>query len=434
MEDCIEYIISLFVEDASLINLVQYGWSSEEDKPNAVIKIFRSNFFDDGIYGTEKTKPCFPLKTLPNSDIPFLYGDSTISRDEAGIIWVGADIIASAYYMLSRYEELINTKRDEHGRFCAKYSYLFNAGYGLRPLVDEYGEFIRKLLKQNGIPLHDNLNRFNKIWMTHDLDVPFKYYTFEKTIKQCIKNLLKITGHNDDRPLNSYFCKKNDPYYTYERLQNVDNYIMDNCGKDTVTVIYFVIAGNGKKYCSINSLKYLRLLKHLKDNGACMGIHLSYEVADNNSFIKKEVDRIKKKGIIEKNNVRSRNHYLRWIDTKDVFPMIKAGIQEDFTLGFHDCVGFRMGTCKSYYYIEPQKRLVTNLKVVPMQIMESTLSSMNYMSLSKQNAIEMSIKVIDEVYKHGGELNILFHNTIDESYHEVLYEEIAEYIVWKNKS
>lgn len=78
MNEVIEYIILMLVGDESQVNLVQYGWTNENEKPNAIIKIYRSDFFDDGVYGTDKTKLCFPLKLLPNSDIPFFYGSDTV--------------------------------------------------------------------------------------------------------------------------------------------------------------------------------------------------------------------------------------------------------------------------------------------------------------------------------------------------------------------
>jgi hypothetical protein len=52
------------------------------------------------------------------------------------------------------------------------------------------------------------------------------------------------------------------------------------------------------------------------------------------------------------------------------------------------------------------------------------------MNLDYENALTVCKKLIEQVYKHNGELILLWHNTefIGENYQEKLYQVILEYI------
>ena len=57
-------------------------------------------------------------------------------------IEVPLDIFGSAFFMLTRYEEMVITERDTHGRFPARASIAYREGLLERPIVDEYLELL----------------------------------------------------------------------------------------------------------------------------------------------------------------------------------------------------------------------------------------------------------------------------------------------------
>lgn len=116
--------------------------------------------------------------------------------------------------------------------------------------------------------------------------------------------------------------------------------------------------------------------------------------------------------------------------------MEAAGITDDFSMGFADSVGFRMGTCHPYYFINPKTQQVTNVLVHPMQIMECSLDRKNYMGLKYKDAYNVCKTLIDSTYDFNGELVLLFHNPIwsDENYYGQLYENLLTYIASKNNT
>ena len=129
---------------------------------------------------------------------------------------------------------------------------------------------------------------------------------------------------------------------------------------------------------------------------------------------------------------KSRHHYLASLRPSDMLYLIDAGIKDDYTMGFADCAGFRLGTCRPVKWIDPERKEVTTLTLHPLAVMDCTLSSENYMNLDHDAAFALYKKLRLEALKFGGEFVSLWHNTsvaktYSCSYHKDLFEEIMEY-------
>lgn len=111
--------------------------------------------------------------------------------------------------------------------------------------------------------------------------------------------------------------------------------------------------------------------------------------------------------------------------------MERAGIKEDFTLGYADSAGFRVGTCRPYHFINPRTKRITNIIEHPMQVMEGSLNEAQYMNLAFDEANNLCEKLLNVTYDFNGEVNILFHNSsfAPEFYNKKLYENIINYII-----
>jgi hypothetical protein len=110
--------------------------------------------------------------------------------------------------------------------------------------------------------------------------------------------------------------------------------------------------------------------------------------------------------------------------------MEQAGITDDFTLSYADAVGFRVGTCRPYRFINPRTKALTNVVVHPLEIMECTLNRAGYMNLDYEHAFAICKEIVTQVHEHHGELVLLWHNTefLDLNYQEKLYKSILDYI------
>ena len=144
MSKIIDYIIQFLIRDEHHAHHVGYCDDKTQWSKYKVV-IVPSNFFDSDTYGTPQSMPSLPLQEIEG--IPFLYGSPKIETIDGTII-CHADLIASTYFLISRYEEFIHpdTNRDSHGRYIGKLSIPAKANFIHRPIIEEYGELLRNLL------------------------------------------------------------------------------------------------------------------------------------------------------------------------------------------------------------------------------------------------------------------------------------------------
>jgi hypothetical protein len=111
----------------------------------------------------------------------------------------------------------------------------------------------------------------------------------------------------------------------------------------------------------------------------------------------------------------------------------KAGFTDDFTLGYADVTGFRLGTAQAVRYINPiDMRLSSTLYLHPLVIMDCTLSAAKYMGLSEEEAFSQCRSLIEEIKHVGGELVVLWHNTSFAEgigYHRSLYHQLLSHLL-----
>jgi len=420
MINTIEYIIDFLakfpVSKASIVQYCHYANVSENAKI-IIIPAFDNLEIDH--------LPKVPFKKI--NETPILFGEPRIEKKDKSII-VYADIIASSFFMLSRYEEILSKKsRDKHGRFLAKDSIIFQQGYGNMPLVDEYSKLLREWLREMGVNIPIDKGGIRKIYLTHDVDNPFRFERFSSVLKQYIKNILKVNYYNS--PLKKYFYKQLDDYFTFPKIIDYDKKLEKKlCEVPVESIYFFITAGSrfNKKYYNIFSKKIKYLISTLIKSDAKFGIHLSHEAGKNPKRISMEVQRFKYKFKHEK--IYSRHHYLKWNNSEDIVFMEKAGVTDDFTMAYPDVIGFRVGTCQQYRFINPLTKELTNIIIHPLNIMDVTLAQ--YMNLDYDNAFEKCKEIINQVYKHNGELNLLWHNDtfVKPNDFEWLYINVLNYI------
>lgn len=426
IQEIIRYILQFLLgtDDEKIIN--QIGYTSDEkefEKYKLVIK--PSRFFDKDFYGTPASIPSLPLNLFES--VPILFGESKIEKVGKTIVF-NADFIASTYFLISRYEEMIRPEvRDKHGRFIGKESLAYKAGFIHRPIVEEYGKILRKHLIEAKIPIPETPKKIQTIYLTHDVDALAHYKN--------IKSVLGAVFHFYKSPKNAFIAiktyvgsVKSDPWYTFPWLFHLAKEIKNT---DAQTVV-FIKAGGGnqsqdKPLQNINNKHFDSLFQLCKKEKAIIGLHPSYEAGINPNLIGKE------KALLEKTfgeKVKfNRNHYLCSREPRDFNILIENGFTDDFTMGFADVAGFRLGTCKAVRWIDPEKLKLTSLVLHPLTMMDNTLSDERYMNLNEDDAFEYAQKLINEIKKHNGELVLLWHNNAVEKNNGQYYRSIYEKII-----
>ena len=425
MEKLLNYLIQFLVasDDSAIIDSI--GYTADENLfEQYKVVIVPSRFFDDSFYGKKESLPAFPIDFI--EDIPLLYGKPVVETKGKTLV-VHADIIASSYFLLSRYEEWIRPDcRDEHGRFPGKESFAYRANVGHRPIVDEYGRLLRKWLRKTGINVPEPPRQFNKIYLTHDVDIPFQYRNFRNLARAFFNcnfhKALKIYNGNIE----------NDPFFTFPWL------LKQNEKLQAETI--FFIKSAVKSYCfdkpkyNLNSKDIQYLFNIIEKAGAKIGLHCSYLSGDKLELIKKEKKKLEQYS--GKTICYNRNHYLRAKEPQDMQYLINAGITDDFTMGFADVSGFRLGTCRAVKWINVRTKEVSDLILHPLTIMECTLDREQYMNLDYESALAYCQQLIDQTILFNGDLNLLWHNTTvvksANNWQPMLYEQLLNYISRKD--
>ena len=106
----------------------------------------------------------------------------------------------------------------------------------------------------------------------------------------------------------------------------------------------------------------------------------------------------------------NRHHYLRACEPEDLDCLEKHGITDDFTMGYADVAGFRLGTSRPVHWINPETRRISSLILHPLCIMDVTLFDKKYMNLSDEEAHSYTKELIRRITEVNGELVILWHN------------------------
>ena len=138
-----------------------------------------------------------------------------------------------------------------------------------------------------------------------------------------------------------------------------------------------------------------------------MGLHPSFKAGDDSSLVSTEAVRLQ--SIVGKKTFFSRFHYIRLSMPRSYENLIKAGISEDYSMGYPDEPGFRSGIARPYFFYNLSEERLTNLRIIPFQVMDGTLY--DYKKLDPESSKEVILKLIDETRKVGGLFVSIWHNT-----------------------
>ena len=337
--------------------------------------------------------------------ILMLYGTEhlEISRDS---IRCDVDLFAGTFFMLTRWEEALEVKKDLHNRFPASAAAIVKEGFVLRPVVDEYTFLLRNWLLAIGYLIPDNTSTY-KVIPTCDVDIPF-YWRSKPVWKALGGRLLKHWNLIESaKDLSAYKAvqsgKEKDPYDTFD-------YLMTLAEKNGNRFQFNFIGGGKTKfegYYKIDDPQIKTLIAEMKSRGHGIGLHPSYDACNDASLIIEEKQAVEISAGVSIN--QSRQHYLRFALPETWRHLAAAGIEEDSTLGYAAEPGFRCGTCKPFPVFDIHQREQLPLIERPLLIMD--VSFRMYKNLSIEESIALCEKIKAQVKKHNGELVILWHNS-----------------------
>jgi hypothetical protein len=312
------------------------------------------------------------------------------------------DVFAASFYMVSRYEEYLEFQPDEHGRFKASSSLAFKNNFLTIPIVDLWAREFAKALLRSYPTLVFRRNEFRSL-ITIDSDQPFAYLgkSLLTSFGGMIRDLTYGEGHAGDR-YKVVIHEKKDPFEVYD-------YISGTIEKYQAEAFFFFPSGDHSRYDANPSWKneeYRGLIKRISGKFRT-GLHPSYQSHGRFKLLETELERLR--NITGKDIISSRFHYIRLSFPSSYRDLIKAGIGEDYSMGFPDEPGFRAGIARSYCFYDITEDRQTDLRIVPFQVMDATLYQ--YKSLDPAASKEVITGLMDQTRNAGGQFVSLWHNT-----------------------
>lgn len=312
------------------------------------------------------------------------------------------DPLAATFYLVSRYEEYLQSVKDKYDRFDAQTSIAYKHGFLGKPIVNIWATMIQKLITEHYPNFYFPKKRYSFI-PTIDIDNAYAYR--QKGIIRTIGGLLNALQTLDfteySNRINVLFKNKIDPYDSYDFMfrlfQQYDLY--------PVFFILFADYGMYDKNLPLRNKHFQLLIKSISDY-AELGIHPSFASNDNPEKLKKEIEQLSR--VVNKEIRNSRQHYLKLNIPTTYRNLINMDIMHDYTMGYASQPGFRAGVCSSFLFYDIYLEEETKLTIHPFAVMDGTLK--NYMKLSHFQAMDILKPLIDEVKAVNGTFISLWHN------------------------
>jgi hypothetical protein len=393
---------TLTIRDHFFSNFDETGFLYDENKFPSVISYFKNGFIGE-------------------KDIPVIYGNPELEVDEKSII-CGIDIFASSFFMLTRWEEYANKKKDDHGRFSGLESIAYKNGFLNRPVVNEYTKLLSNMLLHLNICPEPEQKKFISI-PTHDIDQPL--WSDRSIIKRTLKDISskKDPGFlidNIQTHIKSKINYKHDPYNTYDYLMNISE-------QNGLKSFFFFSSSRKSKFdigYDINSNFIKSSIKRINDRGHFIGFHPGYYSYNDEKIWKNEYQQLSSAADFNS----GRQHYLRFEVPSTWQIWENNGMEWDSTMTYHDKEGFRCGSCYEFSVFNILTRKNLNLKERPLIVMEG--SFFQYQSLTYQEIIQKILDLKKIVKKYDGNFVFLWHNSSFNvpgyENNKIIYEEIIK--------
>ncbi len=339
----------------------------------------------------------------PLNDMPIIFGGKKMDN-QGHKIKCGIDIFAGAFFMLSRWEELVNPLRDAHERFPVRASLAFKCNFLHRAVVNEYVEFLWNILIHLGIRQKRKTRNFSFV-LTHDVDARLLWRNSFSPIKTILGDIFKRKNKAATRQHFHFWRRKKDPFDTFDELMNLS----ENQG---LTSHFFFITGGHTRFegnYKIDDFSVKQLITRIHERGHVVGIHPSYDTYQDAAMLSSEIEALAQ---VSPQPVKAgRQHFLRFSVPHTWQAWEDNGLEWDSTMGYAGAIGFRCGTCYPFPVFNILTRKELNLIERPLLVMEVTLFSEVYMGLTQAEALERVQGIMKTVRRFEGEFVLLWHNS-----------------------
>jgi glycosyltransferase involved in cell wall biosynthesis len=300
---------------------------------------------------------------------------------------IPGDLVAGAFYLLARWDELCVPARDRFGRLpLAESAFSRIAGLDLEdPPVEGYLATLRTALRLPPPTAWE-------VALTHDID---------RVRRRTARGLAGVVRRRGARGLLEVAGR--DPW------RNLTDLLASTAIRGLSSTVFLIgrnshpLDGTPRR---IYERERPRMAAAVRAARCEVGLHASFASAESGPALAAELAALR----AEAGPVQGvRFHYLRFRYHETVRRLEEAGATYDSSLGFSEAPGFAAGCARPYRpYIVGEER-PARIVLVPLAVMDTTLHSQ--LGLDAEAARERALRVLDRVRAWGGRVALLWHNT-----------------------
>ncbi|KAA3609937.1 MAG: hypothetical protein D8M58_08155 [Calditrichaeota bacterium] len=368
----------------------------------------------------EETAVLFPI-----SDEKVFY-----TFDTNGNLIFKHDLLKSAFYLLSGYQEFLPYKGDHLGRFTYSESIQKELNIAANPLVNVYFEIIinavHEFCERHKISFKKKSfwpeNKFGLL-LTHDVDRVDKWTFME------IKRRLKMLIRSGFTKYWSYllealskFKSGENPYWNFDWMKSLEKRLGFN------SIWFFLPQGHKQidAYYSFDEPRIQKLARLFQKNGDEIALHGTFNSRDNKGIMQENLDQVKELSGAE--ILASRQHWLSFKYPETLQILEKLDVKYDSSWGFAESYGWRNSYCLPFHPYDLENDRMMNIWELPLNAMD--VSFFQYLGLSNQQVQNAFKEMIATCKKYNGLFVLLWHNSFfDETIYPgltKLYEEILQ--------
>ena len=340
------------------------------------------------------------------------------------------DILKSAFYLLSGYQEWDTNQKDYYNRFPFENSIQKKLGIINKPIVNYYFEIIAKGIEEfcliHNIPFKRKKLTDNFIFLlSHDVDLidNYNYYEVGNKFKQVLG--LSKPIYEKGKSLKIFlkyffnwlkpFNKKN-PFWCFDKLIEIEK-------ENNINATYYFLEKDLKhkdSYYKFSDKRIKNLINKLENSNAEIGLHGTIRSADSLEAMKETLQNLQDATCQDVIGIRQ--HTLKYNHPETLNIQETAGIKYDTTLGFAAHEGFRNSYCLPFKLYDFDNDRMIDVWEFPLVVMDGTL--FGYRKLNYDSSLQSIMQLVNEVIKFKGVFTLLWHNSFFE---EIIYPEISEF-------
>jgi len=317
------------------------------------------------------------------------------------------DVLASIFFVLSRYEEYLKQEKDEHGRFPASASLQMKFGWMEKCICDRWAEVVLAKLKVEP-------DRSVRLVPSFDIDNTFAYKlkSGKRKILSSFRDILKwdLQRIAERRNVNR---GARDPYDTFARIREIAQL-------NALTRVFWLIAPQGPmdRNISIKNSEHQKLIQEM-DRCVSVGLHPGY--ASNGSQGQILFEKRSLEAVVGHPLDHSRQHFIRFRIPETYKALEICGFRHEYSMGYAECLGFRNGTGRPFPWFDLHENRISELIIHPFAYMDGTLNEYLHLSLAESKSRVSAL--YNEMTAFGGDFVFIWHN-----------ETIGNYKKWKGWS